>query len=501
MTRPSSFCVSVLGTGSDVGKSVIATALCRIFRNRGFSTAPFKAQNMSNNSGVTLEGLEMGRAQIVQAEAAGVPAHVDMNPVLLKPSADSRSQAVVLGKAVREMSAADFYSQKKRFFDTAARSLDRLRDKHDIIVMEGAGSCAEVNLMESDIVNLSMARHARAPVILTADIHRGGVFAQIVGTLQCLGPDDRDRIAGFIVNRFRGDARLFDGGLKWIEEKTGKPVLGVLPWLDDVVIDPEDSVAVENPPAPDMANLSSPAAAVIRLPRISNFTDFTPLSHLPGLALFFLEKPQKLDPFHAVILPGSKNARRDLEWLKSTGWEAEIKRHAAAGGHILGICGGYQMLGRRLRDPGGADGSPGESAGLGLLPVETEMKRPKITTRVRFSWEGVPGFGYEIHMGRTVRLQGKGVFETIGEDGVGREEGCADASGRIMGVYIHGLFDNPKIIEKWARKTGMGDVGAPDKGGLEWRDGQYERLARRFEAHVDVDAIMEWIPEAIRRGR
>ncbi|MEE4264057.1 MAG: cobyric acid synthase, partial [Desulfobacteraceae bacterium] len=310
-------CIAVFGTGSDVGKSIVTTALCRLFANQGIRVTPYKAQNMSNNSGVTPEGLEMGRAQIVQAEAARIPPHVDMNPILLKPTSDIGSQVVLLGKALENSTAREYHTKKEDLFATARGALDRLRYEYDLVVMEGAGSCAEVNLMPHDIVNFRMAEYADAPVVLVADIHRGGVFAQIVGTLNCLQKTYRDRINGFIVNRFRGDISLFEDGIQWIEQKTGKNVLGVLPWYNHIRIDPEDSVVIENPQKVFTENSGIPAVAVIRIPHISNFSDFDPLIALDGLDLFFLEQVQALTSFKAVILPGSKNTCFDLQWIKS----------------------------------------------------------------------------------------------------------------------------------------------------------------------------------------
>ncbi len=319
-------CLAVFGTGSDVGKSIITTALCRLYANQGVRVAPFKAQNMSNNSGVTPEGLEMGRAQIVQAEAAKLAPHVDMNPVLLKPTSDLGSQVVLLGRVSENATATDYHRKKDALFGTATDALERLRRHYDLMIIEGAGSCAEVNLMDNDIVNLRMAAHVQAPVILVADIHRGGVFAQIVGTLECLGPAQRDLIKGFIINRFRGDIRLFEDGVAWIERKTGKKVFGVLPWYHHINIEPEDSVVIEQPKRVLKADGSQPSIAVIRLPHISNFNDFDPLSAIKGLDLHFLERIQDLSPFRAVILPGSKNTRFDLEWLHTTGWSERIAR-------------------------------------------------------------------------------------------------------------------------------------------------------------------------------
>ncbi|MGB5984236.1 MAG: cobyric acid synthase, partial [Desulfobacterales bacterium] len=355
--------LAVLGTGSDVGKSVIAAGLCRTFANQGISTAPFKAQNMSNNSGVTPEGLEMGRAQIVQAEAARIAPHVDMNPVLLKPTSDVGSQVVVLGRATENRSALAYRQLKEQLFETAGQAYARLQAQYDLIVMEGAGSCAEVNLLDHDFVNFAMAERADAAVILVADIHRGGVFAQIVGTLACLPRKFSRRVAGFIINRFRGDARLFHDGVAWIENKTGKPVFGVLPWYTHLRIEPEDSVVIEAPRKVAPLGRSDPALAVIRLPHIANFTDFEPLQALPALDLFFLEEVQSLKDFAAVILPGSKNTRADLTWLHERGWTAEISRFTQAGGHVLGICGGYQMLGHQVHDPQGLEGRPGSTPG------------------------------------------------------------------------------------------------------------------------------------------
>ncbi|RLC01851.1 MAG: cobyric acid synthase, partial [Deltaproteobacteria bacterium] len=291
--RKKSPCLAILGTGSEVGKSILATAVCRFFANRGIRVAPFKAQNMSNNSGVTPEGLEMGRAQIVQAEASGIPPHVDMNPILLKPTSDVGSQVVLLGSVLENSTASEYHKKKEGMFSTACAAHDRLRETYQLVVLEGAGSCAEVNLMPHDIVNFRMAEYADAPVILVADIHRGGVFGQIVGTLECLGQAHRDRIAGCIINRFRGDISLFEEGSRWIEEKTEKKVFGVLPWYNHIHIEAEDSVVIENPERRSRAflkNLTSPAIAIIRIPHISNFTDFDPLSSLKGLEVYFIEK-------------------------------------------------------------------------------------------------------------------------------------------------------------------------------------------------------------------
>jgi adenosylcobyric acid synthase len=482
-----------------VGKSVVATALCRIFSDRGVKVAPFKAQNMSNNSGVTAEGLEMGRAQIVQAEAARVAPRVDMNPVLLKPTSDTGSQVVLMGKVFRDTSARDYHGWKVQLEAEARRGLDRLRTAHELVVMEGAGSCAEVNLMAHDLVNLPMASYAGAPVVLVADIHRGGVFAQLVGTLACLPEADRDRIAGFIINRFRGDIHLFEDGRRWIEERTGKPVFGVLPWYTGFRIEAEDSVEIEAPRAVAPERMTPPAVAVIRLPHISNFTDFEPLSRVKGLSVHFFEQVQDLSGCAAVILPGSKCTRADLAWLSETGWARALRAYADAGGHVLGICGGYQMLGTRVHDPDGIEGPKGSSPALSLLPVETTLTAPKTTTRTRFSWDGLGGAGYEIHMGRSPRQGARALFRIHEKNGRPQndEDGCISDDGRIMGTYVHGLFDAPEITNRWLGGIGAGRVRADGEQGLLARDGDYDRLAAHFETYVDVAAIgrlvgMEW---------
>lgn len=496
-------CLAVLGTGSDVGKSIVVTALCRIFADQGVRVAPFKAQNMSNNSGVTPEGLEMGRAQIVQAEAARIAPHVDMNPVLLKPTSDVGSQVVLNGKAWLDASGRSYYRKKDFLFGQSCEALDRLRTAYDLVVMEGAGSCAEVNLLDRDIVNLPMAAYAEAPVILVADINRGGVFAQIVGTLACLPPEHQERIKGFIINRFRGEIELFKDGSTWIEQQTGKAGYGVLPWFHDFSIDAEDAVVIDetcNGPAdqPPVATPNHPtdlaavhSVAVVRLPHISNFTDFEPLAHVPGLRLSYLHQPKKLDRFRAVILPGSKSTCSDLHWMQATGWFESLKAYARGGGRLLGICGGYQMLGSRVDDPDGLEGPPGSTPGLGLLPVETVLRAPKTTTLSCFSWQDKAGRGYEIHMGQTIRLGGKPLLSVrLRNQEICRDEdGCISEDGRIMGTYMHGLFDTPDVTRLWLRQIGLVDLPVQQLHGPAARDQAYDQLARHFETHINLDAV------------
>ena len=495
MTRKTP-CIAVFGTGSDVGKSIVTTALCRYFRRRDVRVVPFKAQNMSNNSGVTPEGLEMGRAQIVQAEAAGLSPHVDMNPILLKPSGGTGPQIVLMGKVYEHSQTPDDSLLKKHLFQNACRALDRLKIRHELVVMEGAGSCAEVNLLPDDIVNFPMAEYAGANVILVADIDRGGVFGQIVGTLECLPQKYRDLIAGFIINKFRGDARLFEDGKKWIEEKTGKPVFGVLPWYHHFQIEAEDSVAIENPDQVKKATPpGTPGIAVIKIPHISNFTDFDPLMEIDGLAVSFIEHPGNLSDFTAVILPGSKNTRYDLNWLTSTGWHEKILAYQQKGGHLLGICGGYQMMGKCVHDPAGIEGEPGTTPGLDLLPIETRLSSPKTTTLTRFLWHDAEGTGYEIHMGQTRRLGGAPLFQVThrNEVPVNNEDGCQSQDSRIMGTYVHGLFDTPGITKNWFEAIGLTDIEVPATHGLLARQKQYDLLEQHFVQHVDMDSISDRI--------
>lgn len=492
-------CLAVLGTGSDVGKSIVATALCRVFANRGLRVAPFKAQNMSNNSGVTPEGAEMGRAQIVQAEAARIAPHCDMNPVLLKPVSDVGSQVVLNGVAWMDASSQSYYTKKDFLFAESRAALDRLRDQYDLIVLEGAGSCAEVNLMAHDIVNLRMAAYAEAPVVLVADIDRGGVFAQIVGTLACLPSEQQAQIKGFVVNRFRGDLSLFQPGIDWIEQRTGKSVFGVLPWYKHFHIEAEDAVVIESPRPYLPAEGDEPAIGVLRLPHISNFTDFDPLAKLPGCRLVYLQQPQPLDRFRAVILPGSKSTCADLHWLVESGWRAHLLRYAEGGGHLLGICGGYQMLGTRVHDPDGIEGAPGATPGLGLLPVETVLKAPKTTTLTDFSWKGTSGTGYEIHMGQTQPPEGRSLVRVQRRNGQDCDDhdGCSSEDGRVLGTYMHGLFDTPAITRHWLAGIGLGEIAVDRLHGPVARDQAYEQLAAHAQAHLNIAAIAALLPQKL----
>jgi len=484
-------CIAVFGTGSDVGKSVVTTGLCRYFAEQGLKVAPYKAQNMSNNSGVTPEGLEMGRAQIIQAEAAGVVPSVLMNPVLLKPTGETGSQVVLMGKVDGDESAAAYHKKKERYFKIAADALDRLRAENDLVIMEGAGSCAEVNLMAGDIVNFRMADYADADVILVADIHRGGVFGQVVGTLACLPEHYANRVKGVVINRFRGDISLFQDGCAWIEEKSGKPVLGVLPWYRDFYIGSEDSVVIEQPKGRSSLTGIKPAGAVIRLPFISNFTDFEPLMQRDEIELCYLDRPCDLSDFAFVIIPGSKNTRKDLAWLKETGWDRHLKNFSAEGGHLAGICGGYQILGEHIDDPDGVEGPAGTEEGLGLLPVTTVMKAPKTTTLSRFTYNEIEGSGYEIHMGTTTLQGGEPLVSVLERNSLpaGDKDGCRASSGKVMGTYMHGIFDTPAIVDSWLTEIGIAVCPSKTAGGLDARLEAYGRLAEHTRIHLAMDKI------------
>jgi adenosylcobyric acid synthase len=482
--------IAVLGTGSDVGKSILGAALCRILADKGEKVAPFKAQNMSNNSGITPEGLEMGRAQIVQAEACRLAPHVHMNPILLKPTGEKQSQVVLNGRVLENQTAMDYHKNKAFYFQQACDAFDALSKSFDRIVLEGAGSCAEVNLMDNDIVNFAMAEYANADVILAADIHRGGVFGQIVGTLECLPQKYRDRVKGIIINRFRGDIALFQDGADWIEKKTGKTVLGVLPWYTHFKIDAEDSVEIEACHNFNHFDHQKPAIGVIRLPLIANFTDFHALSHVKDIQTLFFDDPRHLDKFKAVIIPGSKNTRSDLEWLKKK-FGRTLQHYLSDGGHLLGICGGYQMLGNTVDDPHGLEGSPGQTDGLGLLPVHTTLMAPKTTTISDFVWDDARGKGYEIHMGSTRRDNASPLVSVTRRNAIACSDtdGAHAAQGRVLGTYLHGFFDSAQVLLKWLKLLGI-STNNPVIDMNVIKETDYDLLKRHFKNHIDIDPLL-----------
>lgn len=485
--------IMVQGTMSGAGKSLIAAALCRILSQDGLRAAPFKSQNMALNSYITRDGLEMGRAQVVQAQAAGVEPDVRMNPILLKPSSDTGSQLIVNGEVRGEYRAADYFKMKKSLIPEVLAAYESLAAEYDVIVIEGAGSPAEINLRQDDIVNMGLAQLVDAPVLLVGDIDRGGVFAQLYGTVALLEEAERARIAGLVINKFRGDEALLRPGLSMLEEKTGIPVLGVIPYAQ-VDIDDEDSLS---PRLGRSAHRKAVDVAVVRLPHISNFTDFAPLERHPALGVRYVGRPDQLAGADLIILPGTKATMEDLRWLRESGLESEIKKCAAAGTPVLGVCGGYQMLGETLSDPEGVEGG-GEMAGLGLLPCRTVFAAQKTRTRVD-ALTAVPFLEpvslscYEIHMGITQRLGGV-PFARFPD---GREEGAV--SGKVLGTYLHGLFDTGALVEQlaaWLMKgKGLSLEHIRVESQEEYRERQYDRLARVVREHLDMKAVYRAMEE------
>jgi len=468
----------IQGTGSNVGKSLLVAGLCRAARRRGIRVAPFKPQNMSNNAAVTPDGGEIGRAQALQALAAGIPASVEMNPVLLKPESEQGAQVVVRGRAATRSSATDYAALKAGLLEVVLESYARLSLRHDLVLVEGAGSPAEVNLRSGDIANMGFARAADVPVVLVGDIDRGGVIAQLVGTQAVIAQEDAAMIRGFIVNRFRGDPRLFDAGRDFIAGRTGWPDLGLVPWFAQAAL----------LPAEDALDLRRAGQGVGRLhiacpilSRIANFDDLDPLAAEPDIRLTMVPAGRAL-PGDAdlVILPGSKSTRGDLAFLRSQGWDVDLMAHHRRGGRILGICGGYQMLGRAIHDPEGHDGAPGSDAGLGLLDVETVMSPDKRLTRISGRARGVPVEGYEIHMGRTTGPDCARPFAHIPE-----ADGAVSADGRVAGTYLHGLFAGDAFRAAWLGQLGITSAlaYAPEVEGV------LDDLARHLEAHLDLDRL------------
>ena len=463
------------GTGSDVGKSVIAAALCRIFRQDGYSPAPFKAQNMALNSYATPEGLEIGRAQAVQAEAAGIPCHTDMNPLLLKPSSDHTSQVVLNGKPIGNKDAYDYWrgmgqetgGKRIDFQQEVCAAFDRLAIKYNPIVMEGAGSIAEINLKDRDLVNMSMARHANADVILVGDIDRGGVFASVYGSIMLQTPEERKLIKGIIINKFRGDMRLFDKGRKMLEDICGIPVLGVIPYYKDIYIDEEDSVSLEQKRrkwAEGKVNV-----AVVLLRHISNFTDFDTLERDPRVNLFYTNNVSDIQRADIIILPGTKATLDDLLELRRNGCAQAIQRAHRDGKTVVGICGGYQMLGVSVADPDQVEGDIASLPGLGLLPIHTTMSSTKTTQQVTFMFEGQECHGYEIHQG--ISDTNEPIVQTD----------------RCIGTYIHGFLDNIPVINFLLKDKGA----TPAQSLADFKEEQYDKLAAHVRRYVDIDHIYQ----------
>ena len=491
----------VAGTTSDAGKSVLVAGLCRLLARRGVRVAPFKAQNMSNNSVVTLDGGEIGRAQALQARACGLAPSVRFNPVLLKPGGDRTSQLVVRGKAVTTVGARDYITHREWLRGIVADELASLRADFDVVVCEGAGSPAEINLRATDLANMGLARAANLPVIVVGDIDRGGVLAHFFGTVAVLSPEDQALIAGFVVNKFRGDVSLLEPGLDQLETLTGRPTLGVLPFAEDLWLDAEDSLGVVGDvpvgrPGPPVGDEWLRVAA-IRLPRISNSTDVEALACEPGVSVHWVSEPSRLADADLVVLPGSKSTVTDLDWLRRSGIADALSRRAAAGGAILGICGGYQMLGRVIDD--GVESGVGEVSGLGLLDLEIAFAADKVLAQVAGDVEGIPVRGYELHHGR-VRYTGDAPLLTASG---GAGEGSV--RGSVRGTHWHGILENDdyrrRLLAEVAGNAGrVGFVVATDTDVAAVREAQLDLLADLVERHLDVDAIVALVDGGVPVG-
>ena len=478
------------GTGSDVGKSIIAAAFCRIFLQDGYHPAPFKAQNMALNSYATPEGLEIGRAQAVQAEAAGVPCHTDMNPLLLKPSSDHTSQVVLNGRPIGNRNAYEYFRREGReeLRKEVHAAFDRLAARYNPVVMEGAGSISEINLRDSDLVNLPMAMHAGADVILVADIDRGGVFASVYGSVMLLRPEERKHIKGILINKFRGDIRLFESGVKMLEDLCGVPVVGVVPYYKDIYIEEEDSVMLQTKNI--CAGQGKVNVAVVLLRHLSNFTDFNVLERDPRVHLFYTNNTDELMKADIILLPGSKSTLSDLYELRRNGVAQAIVRAHREGATVMGICGGYQLMGREVCDPDHVEGEIERLPGLGLLPVSTRMQGEKVTRQIwfRFLEDSAVCEGYEIHMGTTTPLADVPV-SPLNHLADGREDGYF-VDRTCMGTYVHGILDNPSVIdyllEPFADK--LKETAFDYKA---FKEEQYDKLAAHVRKHVDLPLIYQ----------
>ncbi|WP_347942237.1 cobyric acid synthase [Peribacillus simplex] len=493
--------IMIQGTSSDVGKSLICTAFCRLFSNKGLRVVPFKSQNMALNSYVTLDGGEIGRAQGVQAEAARITATTDMNPILLKPKLDMVSEVIVHGKHFLDMNAKSYRSQfVQEAMPIIRKSVEKLQEDYDIIVLEGAGSPAEINLKDRDIANMRMAKLTDAAVILVADIDRGGVFASIIGTLALLDQDERDSVKGIIINKFRGMRELLDDGIEWVEKETGIPVLGVLPYLD-VNIEAEDSLALSSLRFKKPKKAEFPIdVAVLRFPRISNFTDVDPFFDEPGVGVRLVSSVHEIGNPDLLILPGTKNTMEDLKWLNRMGMDRAINELRKQGTMIFGICGGFQMLGTKLFDPDAVEGDGENADGISLLPVETVFQAEKKTVQM----EGVLSAGimegqmnlngFEIHLGRTTLKSQVRPFLLLKD---GREDGAISNDNKVMGTYLHGIFHNRLftrlLVNQIRRNKGLEEVKENVQSDSERREEAYNLLASHLEENIDMDTIYQWL--------
>jgi adenosylcobyric acid synthase len=527
-SQPSSaspaFTLMVQGTTSDAGKSILVAGLCRLLARKGVRVAPFKPQNMALNSAVTEDGGEIGRAQALQAQACFLEPHTDMNPILLKPSSDTGAQVIIHGKALCNMDARHYHDYKAVALDAVLQSYERLSSQYQAIMVEGAGSPAEINLRDNDIANMGFAEAVDCPVILIADIDRGGVFAHLVGTLELLSETEQHRVVGFVINRFRGDIALLQPGLDWLEERTGKPVLGVIPYLHGLHLDAEDAVDSVQVLAGQSENKGAEKSDLIKVvvpvfPRISNHTDFDALRLHPQVDLCYVGPGQPIPPADLIILPGSKSVPHDLQWLKEQGWGVAIQKHLRYGGKLLGICGGYQMLGNSVNDPLGIEGAAGLTIGLGLLDIATELAESKQLRQVKgtlildsatgildsaagtldssignstthdYEVQGHKVKGYEIHCGVTTGLGLNRPMIHLDDDGKNRDrqDGAISDDGQVMGTYLHGLFEHPESCSTLLKWAGLEAPELLDQAAI--REEQLERLAETLEQTLDLATL------------
>ncbi len=487
----SRFSLMVQGTTSDAGKSTLVAGLCRLLKRQGWSVAPFKSQNMALNSAVTADGGEIGRAQAVQAQACGIEPTVHMNPVLLKPNTDIGAQVIVHGKARSDMDARAYHEYKPKVMGAVMESYHHLQQQYQAVIIEGAGSPAEINLRDRDIANMGFAEEADCPVIIIADIDKGGVFAHLYGTLELLSESEQNRVIGFVINRFRGDISLLQGGLDWLEAKTGKPVLGVLPYLHGLYLEQEDAVAVAQN-AQGKFNIVVPC-----FPRISNHTDFDILRLHPDVNLIMVPPNQPLPAADLIILPGSKSVQGDLRFLRVQGWDKSIARHLRFGGKVIGICGGYQMLGEQLHDPLGLEGAAGSMSGLGYLPQETtlapEKQLRRVTGVLRLHEKTVPVIGYEIHAGVTsLTAEAEQPFR-LTTNSCSMVDGCISADNQVLGTYLHGVFDESEACHALLQWAGLETTETPDMQQL--REDGINRLADCLSDHLNQTKLFQQLDE------
>jgi len=504
--------IMIQGTMSNAGKSLLVAGLCRVFKQDGYKVAPFKSQNMALNSYITEDGFEMGRAQVMQAEAAGIKPDVMMNPILLKPTNDTGSQVIVNGEVVGNMSAVEYYQKKLNYVPDIMKAYETLSEQYDIIVLEGAGSPAEINLKQDDIVNMGMARMANAPVLLAGDIDRGGVFAQLIGTMVCLEESEKEYVKGFIINKFRGDKTILQPGLDMLTDRSEVPVVGVMPYLH-IDVDDEDSLTERFDKKDTVGAVD---IAVIRTPRISNFTDFNALECIDCVSLRYVQRPADIGDPDMIIIPGTKNTIDDLLWLRESGLEARIKQLAADGKIVFGVCGGYQMLGEKIVDPIGIE-HKGEFDGIGLLPITTVFEADKTRTRVDGTFKNVTGIlsglnkqhfeGYEIHMGKSKLNEGSKAFymnelniDNTNED-MDKKKSDGVCIGDVYGSYVHGIFDCDNvaatIVSAILEKKGLDNSDVLTFNMKEYKEKQYDELADAIRANIDMDMIYQILEEAV----